>query len=518
MALSQYKGTASSASKDIHTVRIPFINNFQQRVPYDQDKDTRFLNCYFDIQKSAITGETKYFLNKRPGLEYYRKPTGATGESRGIIAWLPNTSYLPAYNYADLYYVIGTQIYKNNTNLGVTLTTSSRKCGMTFTRPGATNQYLAINDGIKLYLIAMTTGVVTTITTNFPSPNTGDLVYKDGYFFTLKYDGTLWNCNVDDPTTWEPAKFITAQMANGRGIGLAVQTNILFVLSDFSIQAFYDNANATGSPMQNMESAMQKIGCASQQSIAYDEGQVTWVSYTGTGGYSVYTLNGATNIEEIGTPTINRLIEKFAENAGASYIYGNFIRIAGRKYYILSMYFFNSGDPNQRAFLYDFDLKLWIEWKSSINTDGTSAGNWYFSTCFTQAGNHLYMMSHKDATVYYLNYSRYYDLGFGVQSDIDFLARFGRTDFDTSNRKFVRRLELIGDYQNHSFSTDCYNLQYSDDDYRTWSTIRVLPTGQPRNFAYNLGSFRRRAWQISSITQTPIRLEALELKIRIGDD
>lgn len=485
---SLFKGTASGAATKagaIQSVRIPFISESNFRYT-SASKDARFVNCYFDPIKYPVTGEVKYYLTKRPGTTRTIQPPATAAVARGVLSWK-----------GDLYSVYGATVWKNTTQLTVTPTTTTGRCGMSFTRPGAATQYLAINDGVKLFIIA-TSGTVTTVTTNFPTPNTGDLLYKDGYFFVLKTDGTLWNCDVDDPTTWDLTKYITAQMQNSSGVGLANQTNVMFVFGDTSFQAFYDNANSTGSPMSNMESAMQQLGCAANGSIVSDEAQVTWVSKSTTGAYSVYTLDGITGVKEIGYPALNRIL--FAEGTGISNVYAKMMRMGGRKFYVLQI-----PTTAKRTFLYDYDTTLWVEW---TNAAGTDIWPMFDST---QHANTLVIQHPTDGYLSTVSPAVYQDnaVSFTV------LARFARFDLDTVARKFVKSVNLIGDVQT---STCNVSLQYSDDDYVTLSTARTLDMSLVRAFCSTLGNFRRRSWQVSYAGNLPLRLEALEMKIRMGDD
>ena len=537
---SLFRGTAagiSSSLGSIRSVRIPFLFEPSFRPGVDKTKDARFVNCYFDPMSIPVLGDTKYWLTKRPG--YYQLiwpvpsvvATALVGSTTYTIKTIGNTDFTligatantvglvftasgagtgtgtaVPYTQArgiiswkgDVYSVFGNKIYKNTTDLGVTLAGTTGRCGLSFTRPGAANQYVCVNDGVKLYCIAATSGTVTTVTTNFPTPNTGDFIYKDGYFFVLKSDNTLWSCELDDPTTWDPTKWITSQMLNSSGVGLANQTNVMFVFGTTSFQAFYDNANATGSPMNNNEAAMQQIGCAAQGSIVSDEAVVTWVSNTTTGAYSVYTLDGITGVREIGYPALNRLIR--AENTDVSKIYAKMIRTAGRRFYLLQL-----PTQNKRTFVYDYDTNLWVEWENAAGTDIFPLFDSY------QHLGTLIFQHPQNGWIYTVDQSVNQD----DATNFTVLARFNRFDFDTVARKFVQRINLIGDKQT---STCNVSLQYSDDDYITLSTARTLDMSLTRSFCSNLGNFRRRSWQISYAGNTPLRVEALEMKVRLGDD
>lgn len=484
MSFKPYVGASQArGSQDIETVRISIIGNLLFRGT-SASKDQRFVNGYFDVLKNSVTNKTHYYFCKRPGLAQNIRPPAGAAVGRGLYSWNGKG-----------YSVFANKIYSGTTDLGVTLTTTTGKVGFAAVRPGATTTYLGINDGAKLYLIS-TSDAVTTVTTNFPTPNTRDLVYLDGYFFVMKTDGTVWSCEVDDPTTWTPSKFLTAQMYGDAGVGLAHQNNLLIVFCSKSIQTFYDAANALGLPLSNVEQYVQQLGCASRDSIANDEGMVVWVTNSSTGGYSVHKMDGVTTVKEIATPDIQRIL--WAEGTNIANAIGFSCRITGRLFYILKLIGAN------RTFVYDHQNDLWVEWETAA---GGSA--WPVVAAY-QHLNVLYCQHATNGYIYTFSPTVYQDdsVNFTV------LARLSRVDFDTTRRKFVRRFDIIGDQQS---SATLVNLQYSDDDYITLSTARSMDMSYAECFATNLGSFKRRAWQISYAGNNPLRIEAFELRVRMGD-
>lgn len=473
---------AMSNDTEIKTIRIPVLGS-----PTNRDtiasKDQRFVNAYFDVIQNPVTNTPKYFFVKRPGLSRNIQPSGGAGVGRGLYVWR-----------GDIYTVIGTQLYKNTTNLGVTLTTSTGQCGITETRPGAGTQYLGINDGIRLYLISVA-GAVTTITVNFPSPNTTDLVYMDGYFFTMKIDNTIWNCNVDDPTTWDPTKFLTAQMYNGGGVGLAHQNNLLLCFSNAHIQAFYDAANAAGSPLANVEQSAQQVGAVAAGTIVEDESYVTWLGNSQTGGFTVYRMRGTVNQEPIGTPGLERIL--LAEGANLPLCTAFSIRTGGHFFYVLKLITAN------RTFVFDHDLKIWYEWEAA------GGGAWPIVSVAQSSTYGLLGLHPTNGWVYNITPTVYQD----DSSNFTVLAQFGRLDFDDMRRKFVQRVDLVGDVQ---ASSTPVTLQYSDDDYNTLSTGRTMDMAETRPFQTRFSNFRRRAWKLSYSGSNPLRIEGLELKVKLG--
>lgn len=462
-------------------IRIPFLETPHAR-DIESGKDLRFVNGFFEPIKNVIKNKLDYFFLKRPGLSQNIQPSGGAAIGRGVYVWKGN-----------VYSVFGTQIYKGSVNLGITLTTSTGRCYFAETRPGAVTQYLSINDGIKLYAIK-TDNTVTTITTNFPSPNTRDLVYMDTYLFTLDTSANLWNSNPDDPTTWSAANLITAQMVAGNGTGLAKQSNMMVVFTDRHLQFFWDANNTSGSPLTNAEQYIHKIGCNANDTIKSVEDTVFWVGNSFTGGYTVWRMSSSSVPEDIGTPPLTRILS--LEGINLSSARAILFRHAGHAFYILTLIGTN------RSFVYDMDINYWYEW-----TDTAGTASWpIFETSELNDG-----VVAQHATNGWL---------YNVRSDVfqddsvnfNVVARTPRMDFDTIQRKFVHRLDLVGDAQDAS---EDVSVTYTDDDYQTFSTQRIFDVSSVRNFGMAWGNFRRRSWQVQYTGSQAFRMLGIELNISI---
>lgn len=465
----------------IQTVRLPFIGNPTNRDTVTST-DQRFVNVYFDVIESAEGAKT-FYLVKRPGYSTHNNPPGTTAVGRGVYSWNGN-----------VYSVMADKIYKGTTDLGVTLTTTTGLVGFAEVHPIASTQRLCINDGVKLYVIN-TADAVTTVTANFPA-NTTDLVFMDRYLFVLKSSNSaVHQCDLDDPTTWDATKTITAQMYHGTSKGLARQGPYLYVLTDNSMQAFYDAGNASGSVLTNIPEAALQVGCASQNSIAYDEDSIFWVTNSRIGGSFVAEMKGG-RINQVSTPGIERLLR--AEVTSISTANGKLIRLAGHRFYILKLTSAN------RTLVYDTETQLWCEWEAAA----TGA---FPIISYTQHGNVLVGQHATEGKNYSIRETHYQDnaVNFTV------LGRFKPVDIDDTKRKFVRSAELIGD---RNTSTTNVSLQYSDDDFTTLSTARTLDMSQPSPMATRLGNFERRAWQFSYAGANFLRLQALQLKLRLGSN
>lgn len=471
----------ANVKEEIQTVRLPLLGDMTLRGT-SASKDQRFVNGYFDVFKNPVTGKEHYYFIKRAGLSQNIRPPAGNAIGRGVYYWKGN-----------VYSVFGNKIYSGLTDLGASMTTATGRVSFQETRPGATTEYLCVNDGVKLYLIDIS-GVVTVVTMNFPNPNTTDLVYFDGYLFTLDTDGNLWNSAVDDPTTWSNSTYITAMMYNSTGVGLAHQNNYIVVLGNSHFQMFFDNANASGSPMNNSDILVQQIGCASNNSIISASVTAMWVgNMVGLGGYSVYRMDGITKASRCSTDGIDRILN--AEGTDIVTCAANQIKVSGHNFYVLSL------TRSNRTFVYDLDNSLWFEWEAA-------AGGAKWPIISSVQAQFVPVVQHAtNGWIYILDNATTQDdsVNFTV------LARTGRIDFEDNQRKFVQKVELVGDVQ---ATTTNVSLQYSDDDYVTLSTARILDQSLAHPYTSALGNFRRRGWQLSYTGSNPIRWEALEMTIR----
>jgi len=540
------------------TVRLRFYGKETMRDT--TNKDRRFLNMFMEPYSDDINGEAAiYYITKRPGRVLLNTPsTPAAG--RGIYYW-KGATYTVFGNkiYKDTtalgvtlttttgkvsikevrpgaavqYLCIndGTALYCINTsgtvlvlnNVGITSSSVANPTTITTSAPhnlttgnqvnisGHTGSTPAISG---VYTVTVTGANTFTIPVNvtvggtggsigvFPVVNTGDLEYMDGYMAVLKADASLWTSNYDDPTTWNPSNFILAQMFNGIGVGLAKQNNYIIAFLDRAMQFFYDAANATGSPLANSEQAAQQIGCASSSSIASDENIVYWVSNTNRGSFCIYKLDGTTNLKEISTPYINRILE--AEGASINQCYGFTLRRAGNVFYILTLV------SSSRTFVWNENVETWTEW---TDTNGTSA--WpiggVFQNLLGGATTTLLAQHQTAGTVHTITFTNKQDDSVNYPWQI----QTQKWDADSMKRKFYNRVELVYDIQPSSAPI---TISYTDDDYQTFSTPRTFDMSSPRIFDRNWGQARRRAWRISGTNNQDARLQYLEFDVTPGND
>jgi hypothetical protein len=83
-------------------------------------------------------------------------------------------------------------------------------------------------------------------------------------------------------------------------------------------------------------------------------------------------------------------------------------------------------------------------------------------------------------------------------------------DWKTSNYKRFNYMSQLSDFVQTSIS-----ISYTDDDYESFSTPRVMSLMGARNQLRNCGSSRRRAWMMFHQDNTPLRLYEVRMDMDI---
>ena len=461
-----------------------------QRNGTDELKDQRFLNCFTEQIKAQITEAKKYYTKKRNGLALRTTQSGTT---RGMI-------------YEDttqkMFFVVDTTIYSYNGTTVSTVQTgiaSGGTVGMTVHL--TTTVQVVVLTGTEGWVINPVANTATKIVdADFPNPHLPYPVSMDGYLFVAKANSAdIYNSDLDDAFAWDPSQFITAEMYPDNIVCLAKNNNYVVAVGTGSMEYFYDIGNATGSPLQRNDSAVQQMGTTAPDTVVQTEKEIIMVGSTGNGGRTVWIVEGF-KAEEMATEAVRNSLNDLGTNISSINAYC--VRVNGHKFYVLRL------PTENQTWVFDFDTKLWSEW-STTNVTGTaqetfiakfaSDSQWGFPYCMSASGD-IYLMS--DTT--------YQDHGRAIRTQITTL----KLDFDNMNRKDCYRVALFGDWPLSGNST--VTLEWTDDDYRTWSNPRTIQLSTYLPVTRRLGKFRRRAFRITHTDNTPLRLEGMEMDINNG--
>lgn len=466
------------------TRRIAFVSNPQQRSS-DANKDLRFVNTFVEVIPTQVGEQKKTYIRSRPGMDV--RYSTATGEGRGVYLWnLNGVEYVMS--------AVGNQIYANSTPVR-TLTTSSGHVGFTEHINAAGVVTLVVVDGTKGYVFSNATTSVEITDVDFPTPHIPMPIFLDGYLFLAKA-GTqdIYNSDLDDPTLWTAGSFISAEMYPDKIVALSKNNNYIYAVGGTTVEYFYDAATPSGSPLARHATAVQQFGTAAPYTVVQTDKEVILVGNTGNGGHTVWLIDGFKG-KEIGIPSVKSQL--LAEGAAMATATASVIRVSSQKLFVLCL--------STRTFVYSFDTELWHEWKSSTTkflgkygTDGLNGA--------------AYIQGASTGIIYSMDETKFTDAGTPIVCEII----TSKLDFDSINRKFMYRLSLVGDIPTTPGSENDITVQWSDDDYVSWSSNRTLRLSNDLPAIFQLGKFRRRAFKFTYTAAHLLRLEGMEVDINKG--
>lgn len=462
-------------------VRLPLMGAYSNRGS-SPNKDQRFVNMFPETRKVEQLENTKIFINKRPGTSLYHS-FGATGEGRGL-----------AYFAGRFYAAIAGSLYSwdgvTQTTL-LTLTGTTGHVGLLWANSSSIGDYLFVCDGALGWIVKSDNTVTAITDPDFPTPHIPVPTFIDGYVILAKANSVdVYNCDLDDPLGWTTSNYLSAEMFPDKVISLARQNNQIVVFGHNSIEFFYDAANASGSPLSRNDSTTIQMGTTMPYGLYQNEQMCAYVGASDSGGRAVWIISGF-QPKKVSDEYIERILDA-ESNLEACRGYG--LRTKGHLLYILNLI------SQNRTLVYDVDEKLWHEWSTnSTGNHSVFAGNYMAD----KSDGTPYLLHKSSGTIYKLDPNVNNDAGTSILCELV----TNRYDMDTYNRKFMSSVKLVGDRYETANSV---TLQWTNDDYETWSNEKTITLTDDFPAFHRLGSFRRRAFKIKHSVDQPLRVESLE--------
>lgn len=355
------------------------------------------------------------------------------------------------------------------------------------------NKSVSVASGDILTLTSGGAGATATSTLNFfPTDLVPGVAYIDTYTVVQTKSGRIYNSNPGVPTVWGALDYISATAEPDQAVGLAKHLNYVVSFGQWSTEFFYDAAVTTGSPFLRNEAARIEIGCANGESIVQFEQTLVWVGKSNTAGKSVYMLDGLSP-----TRISNPFIDRYLDADGLTNCTASSVKYNGHAWYILTL-------PDSNLTLVgDLTEKTWYFWSSVYN----NVEQYFVADFATSLNGITFMQDSHDGELYTLDSNTYTDAD-GV---INFRIVTELLDADSHVRKFVNRVEIIGDKVD-----SVLRVKHTDDDYQSWSIYRSVNLKDTRPVLYQNGSARRRAFELFNNDDAPIRLFDLELDVTAG--
>lgn len=451
------------------------------------NKDARIVNAYVEI-----TPERELFVYKRPGT-FQQAVVSNNSPGLGLFTW--NGVVYSIFNVGS-----SATLFANGTSVATGLDNTS---SYSFSSTMGSSPKLVMQNGAQGYTFNGTalSATLHSINASYPANTVKGLAYLDGAMYVMQHiQGTsvtpavIWGSNinsVDQPGDWTTLDFITAQIEPDPGVRLAKQLVYVIAIKQWSTEVFYDAGNLTGSPLAPIEEAKQPYGCATQDSVQSIDDSLFWISTNQTASRQVVMMQNL-RMGVISTPAIERLLA----DADLTVVYSLQMKINGHSFYIVTI------KNNNLTLVYDITTQMWSQW-----TDNN--GNYFpfVASTYSPTGQHI-MQHETNGALYYSDSIYYTDNNLPIPVHI-YTPLF---DAGTRRRKSLNMMSFILDQTPGS----ALYASYSDDDYQTWSNPRMIDMGQKLPMLIGLGTFTKRAFHFNHSSNSPLRLQAVELQYDIG--
>ena len=476
------------------TFRIPLTAELQSRAGL-LGADSRTCNVVFEDS----AGQT--VIVKRPGAAYATSVVNLVSpnflQAQGLYSWQGQAISIIA---GTVYRTVFPPPSYSNIGIGTISASTSQTYGIKTYLDGS----LFFHNKINGYLLSAGFGLTSPL--SIPAgPFVSGVVYLDNYIFLgIAGNNRIYNSNLADATTWGALNYISFEQTSDILVGIAKHLNYLVAFGKYSMQFFYDAGNASGSPLAVAPSYTQEIGCANGDSIVATDNLLIWVGLTKTNGKSVYLMDGTTE-SLISTPDISRMLELDGLSRVSAYAY----KFSGHNMYLLYL------ATSKITLAYDITTKKWHQWSmyalasSDQPNPNTNYESYYRPTFFAEVNGAYWGLDDHFATLYTIKMSSTSD----GTSPIYARVVTPLMDHQSTKRKFYASTQYIGD----KTVGGILQVRYTNTDYTTFSTFRNLDMGTNRPQIYNCGAGRRRAWEFLCTTDTPFRMQAVEIEVRIGE-
>lgn len=440
------------------------------------------------ITKAIIGGEEHYLIAAGEGGMFYVGETGMTGgltftgDTTNGSATVANVSSFTGLVVGQ--YLSGTGIPSVGTERIQSLNPGGNSLVMT-------SNATATNTGVTITRTQMSK----VIDADAPTQVIGPMIEMDGYIFVMQRDSQkIYQSDINSIASWVSTSFVTANITVGYGKGIARLKNNIIAVKVGGLEFFYNAGNASGSVLSPMKDSAKRFG-ASSTPVSLFDGAFQQFSYIDDFLFvafdGVYMLS-AGGVQPIHDPVVQRLIANTTKNS---------VMVRARK--TLGKYYVDVAFSTTWSYTYDLSAGLWSQTGFPAQALISKVlGNVVYASADDFL--HEYPWTSTGQTPVYQDDGASYTM----------TIQTGKLDFDTPNRKFVSRVELIGsDVQSSGTAT----LEASDDDFANFFTLGTFDMTQTRPFITPCGSHvGGRSYRLTHSANTAFRAQALEFTYTVA--
>lgn len=479
------------------TVEIPLVSDLDTRVGQNPTtEDAYFENFLPEIIENPSNKEKIVALTKREGTTTFTVGAG-TDQPRGLFYWK---------DVGFIYSVVNANCYVYNTS-GVLITTLFGIVGAGIGSVGfCTYLYntnitvLMITDGTTLSQISTTNIVTPCVDPDLPTPHLPTPVYYDGYLLLVKSNtGDCYNSDLNNPLSWTPGNFITAEISPDVILGITTVNNFFVLFGSDSIEYFYDAGNPTGTPFARNDTFVKLNGFIG--GLTKYGNKIYFIGTNQNSVPDVFVLENFT-IKPLATPAVRKWLTTYIIN---NLTLGTIISLQGADMYVVA--------SNEGTYFLNLTNNIWGKF-SYKNTSSFKLGRCTLIRDVSGQSFNIFSFSAEvgtgSPTLYKFSNSLYTDSG----TDYTSTVLTDKFYFNTLNNKFQGNISIMAD--RNITDPSPLMISWTDDDYQTYSIPRTVDLNGERPQIQQCGRFRSRAYKLTHTAPVYAKLYKAQADMNMG--
>ena len=459
------------------------------------------INSFYEPVKNAFTGQATLYVVKRPGVTIDNNAYGTSNHTGYLVQRAPSLGS------AWIFSNISTSTIASDSQVTTHITTFSNLLGGT--RPcysdhtnisGVENLVLQLRNGSLVQSVFYSQDISSFIkitTSNFTDINIlGKMEFMDGYAFGMNSSNRIYNSVLNSLSSWAATDYFTKQIRQDAAAGLARRGSQILAFGYETVEVLFNAGYPSGSPLETIKHLAGNYGIFPQLSNKMGH------YYTNLGSRLYFfgrtAVNGGAGVFAYDGSGFSKVshgaVDKILLSNDLSTVYSvDRVRFGGKT--AVSFALDQVSSTTQRWLLYFPEWNDWFQWNSTIFSPVNAWG---------------------------------YHLGLGTSSHRLYQFLFGdKWQDDTTNYTMTHQFKLpsktnqwqtmpmCGLRADTSRSAQNLNIEFSDDDYQTWQTLRTIDLTTPDKQITRCGAWRgQRAVRLTSDPgNLEVRLEMFMARI-----
>lgn len=379
---------------------------------------------------------------------------------------------------------------------------------------------------------------LTQIASNFPTTLCHGGAVLDGILIVMDEDGTIYDSDVDDPTTFGATNFITAERERDKGVYLGKHHDHVVTLNTRSIELFYipKPPNSSGSVLSRRQDIYYNIGCASGLAVWENGDVIYFLGSKPTGQIQIYKLENF-QVIPVSKDTMSSYLTQGLTQSGLKIVMTGLAGM-GHDILIFTVYTLTgaSDEINPKVTLtYDTETNLWGFWTTEV------ASHTYFPliawTKRTGGQNPTVSARTGEGIMYngdIININDklvpidtvggtdgiyeddiyepdiYVTTSESMGTNIPVVVRTGLKDGDTTEYKFQSRETVI---MENTASSQTLTIKHSDESVDNFNSGETIDTSLDRKEIHQCSRFMKRNYQLEYQGSDQLFIEFLDVDI-----